>query len=143
MGNTINVAGSYIDIHDNEVVNLTVDKGVVNLSRESQTVNGDEAPAGDGGEASEVLRSSEAMYYWEALQKAGFVDERLMLRQGVSRRQAMYIADIFAEHLKLELKWKPFEALWGKSNLAQESWKMKADGILPKRFDEIERIFGG
>ena len=31
MGNTINVQGSYIDIHDNEVVNLTVDKAQVRL----------------------------------------------------------------------------------------------------------------
>ena len=31
MGNTINVQGSYIDIHDNNVVNLTVDKAQVRL----------------------------------------------------------------------------------------------------------------
>lgn len=31
MGNTINVQGSYIDIHDNKVVNLTVDKAQVRL----------------------------------------------------------------------------------------------------------------
>ena len=31
MGNTINVQGSYIDIHDNKVVNLTVNKAQVRL----------------------------------------------------------------------------------------------------------------
>lgn len=31
-GNTINVQGNYIDIHDNEVVNLNIDKGTVTVS---------------------------------------------------------------------------------------------------------------
>lgn len=31
MGNTINVQGSYIDIHDNETVNLSVSGAEVNV----------------------------------------------------------------------------------------------------------------
>lgn len=141
MGNTINVAGSYIDIHDNEVVNLTVDKGVVSLSQESQQVNAEVAEADGEAEGSGVLLSDKAMDYWKALQEAGFTDERRMLRKGVSRSQAMYIAERFAERLRLQAKWKPFEALWGKSNLAQEAWKMKETGLLPKRYEVIDRIF--
>ena len=141
MGNTINVAGSYIDIHDNEVVNLTVDKGVVSLSQESQQVNAVEAEGNQESEGAEELLSDKAMSYWKALQEAGFTDERRMLRKGVSRSQAMYIAERFAERLRLQAKWKPFEALWGKSNLAQEAWKMKETGLLPKRYEEIDRIF--
>ena len=41
MGNTINVQGSYIDIHDNENVYLSVDKAEVRMG---QTV-AEEAPA--------------------------------------------------------------------------------------------------
>lgn len=141
MGNTINVAGSYIDIHDNEVVNLTVDKAMVSLSQESQQVNAEEADADSEVAVAEVLLSDKAMDYWKALQEAGFTDERRMLRKGVSRSQAMYIAERFAERLRLQAKWKPFEALWGKSNLAQEAWKMKETGLLPKRYEEIDRIF--
>ena len=141
MGNTINVAGSYIDIHDNEVVNLTVDKGVVRLSQESQQVNAVEAEGNQESEGAEELLSDKAMSYRKALQEAGFTDERRMLRKGVSRSQAMYIAERFAERLRLQAKLKPFEALWGKSNLAQEAWKMKETGLLPKRYEVIDRIF--
>lgn len=141
MGNTINVAGSYIDIHDNEVVNLTVDKAMVSLSQESQQVNAEEADADGEVAVAEVLLSDKAISYWKALQEAGFTDERRMLRKGVSRSQAMYIAERFAERLRLQAKWKPFEALWGKSNLAQEAWKMKETGLLPKRYEVIDKIF--
>lgn len=34
-GNTINVQGNYIDIHDNEVVNLNIDKGDVMVAEAS------------------------------------------------------------------------------------------------------------
>ncbi len=34
-GNTINVQGSYIDIHDNEVVNLNIDKATVTMDTSS------------------------------------------------------------------------------------------------------------
>ena len=76
MGNTINVAGSYIDIHDNEVVNLTVDKGVVNLSQESQQVNAVEAEGNQESEGAEELLSDKAMSYWKALQEAVRRDDR-------------------------------------------------------------------
>lgn len=142
MGNTINVAGSYIDIHDNEVVNLTVDKGVVNLSQGDGKTDGLVEPtSAGGGDAPEELLSPKAMNYWKALQEAGFTDERMMLREGVTRRQAMYIADCFAGRLGMQSKWKPFEELWGKSNLAQEAWQMRENGALPKRYKEIEGIF--
>ena len=35
-GNTINVQGSYIDIHDNEVVNLSIDKAEVRMGDNRQ-----------------------------------------------------------------------------------------------------------
>ena len=36
-GNTVYVQGSYIDVHDNEVVNLNVDKADIRLSDNTQT----------------------------------------------------------------------------------------------------------
>ena len=45
-GNNVYVQGSYVDIHDNEVVNLSVDKGEVHV--------------GDNGKA--VVAESETMY---------------------------------------------------------------------------------
>ena len=70
------------------------------------------------------LASEEAMRYWKRLQQKGFVDECCQLKQDTTRKQAMYIAEVFAERLGIGSKWKTFERLWGISNLAQE----KSDG---------------
>ena len=39
MGNTINVQGNYIDIHDNEVVNLNIDKATVAVDNDNLNEN--------------------------------------------------------------------------------------------------------
>ena len=44
-GNNIYVQGSYIDVHDNEVVNLSVDKGEVTVK---------DVVSEDGGKAAEL-----------------------------------------------------------------------------------------
>jgi len=88
-----------------------------------------------------VLASEEAMRYWKLLQEAGFVDERCQLRPETTRKQAMYIAEVFAERLGIGSKWKTFERLWGISNLAQEKWDFQQTGTLPSRSKEIDRIF--
>ena len=87
------------------------------------------------------LASEEAMRYWKRLQEAGFVDERCQLKQDTTRKQAMYIAEVFAERLGIGSKWKTFERLWGISNLAQEKWDFQQTGTLPSRSKEIDRIF--
>jgi len=87
------------------------------------------------------LASEKAMYYWERLQKSHFVDNHYMLCADVSKKQAMYIADLFAEKLKLKVKWKFFEELWNIKNLAQEKWKMHQTGVSPTRYKDIHRIF--
>ena len=53
----------------------------------------------------------------------------------------MYIADVFADRLGLKAKWKLFEDFWGIKNLAQEKWEMQQTGVLPPRYQEIDRIF--
>ena len=87
------------------------------------------------------LASEEAMRYWKRLQQEGFVDERCQLKQDTTRKQAMYIAEVFAERLGIGSKWKTFERLWGISNLAQEKWDFQQTGTLPSRSKEIDRIF--
>ena len=87
------------------------------------------------------LASEEAMRYWKRLQEAGFVDECCQLKQNTTRKQAMYIAEVFAERLGIGSKWKTFERLWGISNLAQEKWDFQQTGTLPSRSKEIDRIF--
>ena len=87
------------------------------------------------------LASEEAMKYWERLQTAGFVDANFQLMPGTTRKQAMYIAESFAEKLGISSKWKTFEQLWGVSNLAQEKWDMQETGSTPSRSKEIDKIF--
>ena len=53
----------------------------------------------------------------------------------------MYIAEAFAEKLKLRFKWKTFQYLWNISNLAQEKWDIQQTGLLPMRHEEIDAIF--
>ncbi len=81
------------------------------------------------------------MRYWKRLQQKGFVDECCQLKQDTTRKQAMYIAEVFAERLGIGSKWKTFERLWSISNLAQEKWDFQQTGTLPSRSKEIDRIF--
>lgn len=138
-GNNIYVQGSYIDIHDNQNVYLSVDKAQVNVA---DRVRKDDVSLPENEEKlSGVLASEEAMRYWKRLQQKGFVDERCLLKPETTRKQAMYIAEVFAERLGIGSKWKTFERLWGISNLAQEKWDFQQTGTLPSRSKEIDRIF--
>lgn len=89
----------------------------------------------------EVLASEEAMEYWSELQEAGFVDADCQLMPDTTRKQAMCIAELFAEKLGIKSKWKTFEQWWGVSNLAQEKWDMLETGSTPSRSKEIDKIF--
>ena len=87
------------------------------------------------------LESDEAKKYWLRLEEAGFVDAKHALMPETTRKQAMYIAELFAEKLNIKTKWKTFEQLWGISNLAQEKWDMQETGSKPSRSKEIDKIF--
>ena len=79
--------------------------------------------------------------YWQRLIESGFVDHNHQLLPDTSRKQATYIAEIFAEKLGLKSKWKYVEQLWQISNLAQEKWDMIQTGTMPPRHKEIDAIF--
>ena len=87
------------------------------------------------------LETDEAKKYWRQLEKAGFVDANYNLMKETTRKQAMYIAELFAEKLGIKSKWKTFEQLWNISNLAQEKWDMLETGTTPSRSKEIVKIF--
>lgn len=87
------------------------------------------------------LESDEAKKYWLRLEEAGFVDAKHALMPETTRKQAMYIAELFAEKIGIKSKWKTFEQLWGISNLAQEKWDMQETGSTPSRSKEIDKIF--
>lgn len=89
----------------------------------------------------EALMTDEAKKYWQRLQEKSFVDADYRLMPTTTRKQAMYIAEAFAEKLQLSKKWKLFQDLWGISNLAQEKWDIQQTGILPPRSEEINELF--
>jgi hypothetical protein len=146
--NIKNNYGPNIDNHDGGVIKLTMGRdGRWAVDAEDAEIveevkGGNEVPLPEQEEKlSGVLASEEAMRYWKRLQQKGFVDECCHLRQKTTRKQAMYIAEVFAERLGIGSKWKTFERLWGISNLAQEKWDFQQTGTLPSRSKEIDRIF--
>lgn len=103
-GNNIYVQGSYVDIHDNEVVNLSVDKAQVRV--------GDHQVLSQASDVPEVLADSEQ---WQKVMQAGLVDADG--QPTVSRTEAAMIADMLAERLGIANKWKFFEQLWHRNNM--------------------------
>ena len=89
----------------------------------------------------DVLATGMAMKYWRGLQAAGFVDETYQLLPTTTRKQAMYVADVFSDKLQMRPKWKPFQELWHINNLAQEKWEMQETGKSPTRSEDIDKIF--
>ena len=87
------------------------------------------------------LNNEKAMHYWIKLQQKGFVDNKCRLLPETTRKEAMYIAEVFADRLGIKSKWKTFEQLWSVSNLAQERWDMQETGSMPSRYKEIDQIF--
>ena len=96
---------------------------------------------GSKNDLPKCLSTEETMKYWKLLQNAGFVDANYQLMPDTTRKQAMYIAELFAERLGIKSKWKTFEQLWGISNLAQEKWDMQETGTTPTRSKDIDKIF--
>lgn len=88
-----------------------------------------------------VLCTEEAEPYWQLLKKAGFVGDDCRLLPETSRKQAMLIAELFAEKLSVKAKWKTFQEFWDIKNLAQEKWDYQQTGISPARQQEIMDIF--
>jgi len=103
-GNNIYVQGSYVDIHDNEVVNLSVDKAQVRV--------GDHQVLSQASDVPEVLAESEL---WHKVQQTGLVDADG--QPTVSRTEAAMIADMLADRLGIANKWKFFEQLWHRNNM--------------------------
>ena len=80
--------------------------------------------------------------YWQRLKEEGFVDANCQPLPGVTRKQMMYIADLFSEKLGMtKSKWKYFEELWHINNLAQEKWQCQQTGTLPERYKDIDAVF--
>lgn len=158
-GNTINVQGNYIDVHDNEVVNLNIDKAEVKVAEGACPHRADELTqscphrADDKmDEAASVLTSNGA--FMEILNKAveaGFcVDEGGRYKWGV-KVEAAYFASVASQTFELSKKhdrdgdvmmsWKPFEALFGEKNLRLTYNDYQKCATRVRRKAEIDALF--
>ena len=150
MGNTINVQGNYIDIHDNEVVNLNIDKGEVKVSEALP-----QAPfLKEWGveDAASVLRgNAEFMTIMRKAVDKGFcVEDGGQFKWGV-KVEAAYFASVASQVFELSKKrdrdgdvmisWKPFEALFGlkEMRLSYNDYQKCATRV--RRKSEIDGLF--
>ena len=102
--NTVYVQGSYVDVHDNEVVNLSVDK--------AGKVQVDSRQMSEDCVIPNVLAESEL---WQKLIDANLLDDNG--QPTVSRPDAALMADMISVRLGISNKWKMFEKLWHRNNM--------------------------
>ena len=106
-GNTVYVQGNYVDVHDNEVVNLSIDKvGTMQMAEGWQAQKTD---------IPKVLAESEL---WKQVMEAGLVNEQG--QPTVSRSEAALLADMLASRLDIANKWKVFEKMWHRNNMRND-----------------------
>ena len=141
-GNTINMyGGSYVDVHDNEVVNLNIDKATVTLQD------------GDAQERAAVLTENEEfMAIMERAVEGGFcVQEGWQYRWKV-KVEAAYFASLASERYGLSKRmvggrkaavcWIPFEALFGLNDLRTAFNDYKQCKTRLVREEDIDKLFG-
>ena len=102
--NTVYVQGPYVDVHDNEVVNLSVDK--------AGKVQVDSRQMPEDCVIPNVLAESEL---WQKLIDANLLDDNG--QPTVSRPDAALMADMISVRLGISNKWKMFEKLWHRNNM--------------------------
>ena len=126
-GNTINVQGSYIDVHDNEVVNLNIDKAEVSMSDGSPSTSSGTCKMDDVMERAEVLtENKEFMAILQRAAEQGFCrQDGWQYKWGV-KVEAAYFASLANERYNLSrrkingkttVSWIPFEAFFGLNDL--------------------------
>lgn len=144
-GNTINVQGSYIDVHDNEVVNLNIDKATVMMSDGScQTED-------VATRAAVLTENKEFMAILQRAVEAGFCrQEGWRYKWGV-KVEAAYFASLANERFNLSKRkingktpavtWIPFEALFGLKELRTAFNDYKQCKTALVRECEIDKLF--
>ena len=163
-GNTIYMqeGSNYIDIHDNEVVNLSVDKGTVRVADAAQckaTGKGmDESGIDDGADVRKakdkaaVLTENKA--FMRILQKAvehGFCQQDGWQYKWKTKVEAAYFASLASEKFQLSkrkngnrlaVSWIPFEALFGLTDLRLAFNDYKQCKTRVPNEEDIDKLFG-
>ena len=144
-GNTINVQGSYIDVHDNEVVNLNIDKAAVML-QDGSCQTEDMATR-----AAVLTENEEFMAIMEKAVEQGFCQHDGWQYRWKVKVEAAYFASEASHkfHIsnrhdsdgELSISWKPFEALFGLKGLRLSYNDYQKCATKVKRKVEINALF--
>ena len=135
-GNKIYVQGSYIDVHDNENVYLSVDKAEVKVSENGQQQT---TPK----EVPEQLKSEAAEEIKEDLVDAGILTADWQ-PLNLSGSERALVARAICERLKINEIWQVFGKLWGEKPETLRSYLNKAlDQQKSLKFqDRLKNILG-
>lgn len=106
MGNTINVQGSYIDVHDNENVYLSVDKAEVSMGQEVIAYKGEKRSL------PEVLMTEKAKEMLTKLVDADLLTDQWEPRN-LSGAERALVARALSDRLGIIDVWQVFGQLWG------------------------------
>lgn len=145
-GNTINMyGGSYVDVHDNEVVNLNIDKAEVVMGNDEKKVD-------DAAGRAEVLTTNDAfMAIMAAAVDAGFCTQKGWQYRWRVKADAAYFASVASHRFNLSdrhdhdgdkaISWIPFEALFAEKGLRLTYNDIKQCKTTLKHKAEIDKLF--
>ena len=151
-GNTINMyGGSYVDVHDNGVVNLNIDKAEVSVNDDTRPCLSGTPSNLEGEQRAEVL--TENAEFMAIIQKA--VEQGFCTQDGWQYRwkvkvEAAYFASLANERYNLSkrkingktaVSWIPFEALFGLNDLRTAFNDYKQCKTALVREEEIDKLF--
>ena len=152
-GNTINVQGNYIDVHDNEVVNLNIDKATVAMAGAGGlAIRGNCQEEGEQRNKAAVLTENER--FMAIMGKA--VEKGFCLKEGWQYRwkvkvEAAYFASVASYTFGLSKKrdhdgdecisWIPFEALFGLKGLRLSYNDYQKCATKVRRKGDIDGLF--
>ena len=137
---------NYIDIHDNEVVNLSVDKGNVSVDKDP-TPHADDQKA----KAAILTENKEFMRILQKAVKQGFCTQQGWQYHWKVKVEAAYFASVASQTFNLSNRkdhdgeiafaWKPFEALFNLKDLRLAYNDIQQCKTKVKRKADIDKLF--
>ena len=151
-GNTINMyGGSYVDVHDNEVVNLNIDKATVSVNDDTRPCLSGTPSNLEGEQRAEVLtENAEFMAIMQKAVEQGFCTQDGWQYRWKVKVEAAYFASLANERYNLSkrkingktaVSWIPFEALFGLNDLRTAFNDYKQCKTALVREEEIDKLF--
>ena len=137
--------GSYVDVHDNEVVNLNIDKATVSLGEAAATDDKDR-------ETAAVLTSNgRFMAIMQTAVEQGFCTADGWQYRWKVKAEAAYFSSVASRAFELSdrrdhdgdraISWKPFEALFAEEKLRLTFNDYKQCKTAVRRKADIDKLF--